>query len=695
MKYNKISETINDYFNENVLKLAAVFPEVVKDGEVDFNALRQELGDFSETSIEKYELNWAGKNNAKKIAREDVHGRTLDYIEKDSKSPDETNNLYIEGENLEVLKLLRQNYYNSIKMIYIDPPYNTGNDFVYKDDFSISKQESDINEGIIDEDGEKYVINVKSQNRFHATWLSNIYARLYVAKDLLTDDGIIFISIDNNEIANLKKIADEIFGEESFTTILHVQMSTVQGQKVRAAKAGNIVKNGEYILVYSKNGEKAIGRRALLDPVKYDNHYNKYLKVKEPGVYECINLSDYMKKDVSLCKELELLGLTENGRISSNSLQEYYDYSPLFKAFVNNNSKQIVRIHDSVDAPDEFKSKMQNDLVYEYSTDSRDYLVTKGAGGKINQCIRIDDKIQKADDFYETYGPTTIRGDWWAGFYLDMGNVSKEGDVSYDNGKKPVRLIKQLIEFCTEDGDTILDFFAGSGTTAHAVFEAEAELKEKRNFILIQVDENLDDSLKKADAENKKTIKNAIDFLDSCQKPHILSELGKERIRRAGDKIKEKYPDDNIDIGFKVFRTANTNIKWNSLINMGQLDLYQIENTPDAIDFMPNAKDIDIVYEIMLRQRNIPISEDIKALEEIGTRTFLYANTFLVCLETELCEKTIDKIASIDPIPAKYIFRDSAFKDNIEFKDEAFRRLKALVEKVSGETKSTYTVEFI
>ena len=211
MLYNKISETINDYTNENVTKLAAIFPEVVKDGEVDFDALREELGVFTETSTEKYELSWAGKRVAKKLAREDVHGRTLKYIEKDSNNANNTKNLYIEGENLEALKLLRQNYYNSIKMIYIDPPYNTGNDFVYRDDYSISKQESDLNEGIIDEDGERYAINVKSQNRFHATWLSNIYTRLYVAKDLLTDDGVIFISIDNNEIANLKKIS-ELYG---------------------------------------------------------------------------------------------------------------------------------------------------------------------------------------------------------------------------------------------------------------------------------------------------------------------------------------------------------------------------------------------------------------------------------------------------------------------------------------------------
>lgn len=213
---NKVPQQINDIVGDNVKKLAQLFPAVVKDGEVDFEALKEELGQFQEVGSEKYELTWAGKKNAKKIAQEDIFGRTLKFIPEESKDTDTTENLYIEGDNLEVLKLLRQNYYGAVKVIYIDPPYNTGNDFVYNDSFVMSQEESDIVEGKIDETGEKFTINSKSQNRYHAKWLSMMFTRLKIAKDLLKDDGVIFISIDDKEVENLKKICHEIFGEDCF-----------------------------------------------------------------------------------------------------------------------------------------------------------------------------------------------------------------------------------------------------------------------------------------------------------------------------------------------------------------------------------------------------------------------------------------------------------------------------------------------
>jgi adenine-specific DNA-methyltransferase len=174
-----------------------------------------------------------------------------------------------------------------------------------------------------------------------------------------------------------------------------------------------------------------------------------------------------------------------------------------------------------------------------------------------------------------------------------------------------------------------------------------------------------------------------------------ICEIGKERIRRAGDKIKQEHPDADIDIGFKVFRVADSNIKWNSLSNLGQLNIDLLETNPDQMDFMPNAKDVDIVYELMLRQRDVSLSETLETLSDIGSRTYLYASSFLVCLETEITTQLVEKIAEIDPLPIKFIFRDSAFKDDIVLKDETFRRLKALVEKNSGTNKPTYTVEFI
>jgi adenine-specific DNA-methyltransferase len=226
--------------------------------------------------------------------------------------------------------------------------------------------------------------------------------------------------------------------------------------------------------------------------------------------------------------------------------------------------------------------------------------------------------------------------------------------------------------------DTVLDFFSGSATTAHAVMQLNAEDGGNRKFILVQLPEQTDEKSEAYKAGYKN-----------------ICEIGKERIRRAGDKIKQEHPDADIDTGFKVFRVADSNIKWNSLSNLGQLNIDLLEANPDQMDFIPNAKDIDIVYELMLRQRDVSLSETLETLSDIGSRTYLYASSFLVCLETEITTQLVEKIAEIDPLPIKFIFRDSAFKDDIALKDETFRRLKALVEKNSGTNKPTYTVEFI
>lgn len=281
--------------------------------------------------------------------------------------------------------------------------------------------------------------------------------------------------------------------------------------------------------------------------------------------------------------------------------------------------------------------------------------------------------------------------------YLSDGEYSTPYSVFYKDGRastkrlrmlmdgmifqnpKDEEIIADIIDFTLcGDNTTILDFFSGSATTAHAVMQMNVKDNAKRKFIMVQLQEECDD---KSEAYK-------LGYKNIC-------EIGKERIRRAGDRVKSEHPDEDIDIGFKVFRVADTNIKWNSLMDMGQLDVSQIESTPDLMDFMPNTKDIDVVYELMLRQRDVALSESVELLSDIGSRTYLYASSFLVCLETEVTERLVEKIAAIDPLPIKFIFRDSAFKDDIALKDETFRRLKALVEKNSGESKPTYTVEFI
>ena len=658
--------------DENFRALAAMFPNAVtetidENGEVvraiDKDVLMQEISvKVVEGKDERYQFTWPDKKKSVLLANAPI-SKTLRPCREESVDFDTTENLYIEGDNLEVLKLLQETYLGKIKMIYIDPPYNTGNDsFVYDDDFSMSMEDFARASGVEDEDG-NIVHNIQTNNeangRFHTDWLNMMYPRLKICKTMLKDDGVLFISIDNNEISNMKKLCDEVFGESSFVTIIHAQMSTVQGQKVRAAKAGNIVKNGEHILVYSRNGSKNIGKRPLLDPVKYDNHYNKMLKPQSDGVFTEINLTDAIAQRSDIMQELYVLKLIDKNNasaLSSTNIQSYYEYSPLFKQFVKENAENIVRVHDSVDVPKSFFEKMQDGVVYLYTTDNRSYLVSKNGKTGVSQRIALSDKLSVADDFYGTFGPTTIRGDWWAGFYLDMGNVSKEGNVNYDNGKKPVRLIKQLIDFCTEDGDIILDFFSGSATTAHAAMMVSSDSNSKRNFIMVQLDENLDNSLKDATAESKKSIAATIKFLDSIGRPHILSEIGKERIRRAGSKIKEESPltTMSLDTGFRVLKCDTSNMK-------------EVYYKPDEVEqtlfdnFANNIKDDrtseDLLFQVMLELGVLPSSK-IEETTTAGCKVFNVAEGFLyACFDDNISDDVVKAIANEQPYYA--VFRDS------------------------------------
>lgn len=619
MDYKKVPQQINDVVDDNVKKLAQLFPSVVKDGEVDFEALKEELGSFTEVGAEKYELTWAGKADAKRIAREDIIGKTLKYIPEDSKDADTTENLYIEGDNLEVLKLLRQNYYGAIKMIYIDPPYNTGNDFVYNDSFVMSQEESEKAEGDIDDLGVRYTVNSKSKNRFHAKWLNNMYARLKVAKDLLSDSGVIFISIDDNEVTNLRKLCEEVFGEDNF-----VAQFVWKSKLGKVGTTSTISAVHEYILCYAKS----VG-----------NVHFKMIETPNDGRKENLRqwgIADRREDRPSMWYPITIDGI------------EVFPYK-----------------EDGTEGRWRVGEEMAKELLAEGKLE----LSQKGNIYNIYRIFDAGVSVTPYDTLLLDEIGTTAKG----AVALKSLDMQKIFDYS-----KPVELIKHFAMLATDEDDIILDFFSGSGTTAHSVMELNAESNSKRKWLLVQLNEQTDD--------NSEAYKNK--YFNIC-------EIGKERIRRAGDRVKSEHPDEDIDIGFKVFRVADTNIKWNSLMDMGQLDLSQIESTPDLMDFMPNTKDIDVVYELMLRQRDVALSESVELLSDIGTRTYLYASSFLVCLETEVTESLVEKIAAIDPLPIKFIFRDSAFKDDIALKDETFRRLKALVEKNSGESKPTYTVEFI
>lgn len=576
------------------------------------------------------------KKNAKRIAQEDVIGRTLKFIPEDSKEADTTENLYIEGDNLEVLKLLRQNYYGAIKMIYIDPPYNTGNDFIYNDSFEMEQEESDIAEGVRNEVGERYIVNTKSDNRYHANWMNMIYPRLMIAKDLLTDDGAIFISIDDNEIDNVLKICNEIFGEINYVAIFPWRKRTAKSDVPYG-----ISQDFEWILCYAKTTNFKCS---------IDGKERKYFTTE-----------DFPEKP------WRIHDLTKQTTASERPNSFFTIKNPKNGSEYPANPNRTWAI--------------TQETFEQYYQDNR--IVFPGDYSFLNiskPALRYwkEDDMRKAGDNFGKIAVSTKLPD-------DIG-MSQDGTKEITNlfsGKifpfpKPTSLVKFLCKICTGKDDIILDFFSGSSTTAQSVMELNYEDNANRKFIMIQLSELLD----------KSSEAHKLGYINLCQ-------LGKERIRRAGDKIKSEHPEADIDIGFKVFRTADTNIKWNSLMDMGQVDMNQLEYTPDLVDFMPDANDVDVVYELMLRQRDVALSETLEQLSDIGSRTYLYASSYLVCMETQITEEMVGKLAELDPLPIKFIFRDSAFKDDIALKDETFRRLKALIEKNAGTNKPTYTVEFI
>ena len=653
MENNKIKKEINDIVNDNLKALEQLFPSAVKDGQLDIKALKEELGDFEEVGNERYELNWAGKQNAKKMAQQGIGNKTLKFVGKDSKNADTTENIYIEGDNLEVLKLLRQNYYNSIKMIYIDPPYNTGNDFVYNDTFKMDKEESDKAEGIISENNEKLQKNQKSTNRYHANWLNMMYPRLKLARDLLTDDGVIFISIDDNEQANLKRLCDEIFWEENFV----IQCIVEKSKNGLGDKKGFSL-NHDYLFCYQKT-ENAVFK-GISPSLEY---LKKFDKKDDHGRY---------KMDGILMKKGE-----GSRREDAPTL-----YFPLYYSL---KSGEVFL---------EYKEGLEER--YPYKSDGTEGRWTWGKEKIKNESYKLyasSNGTIYIKDYFEKGRRERLKSILKDKDYLNNKATNEVKEV-FSNKKifdtpKPKELLKHLVDNSTNCNDIILDFFSGSATTAHAVMQLNSEDNGNRKYIMVQLPEITDEKSEAFKAGYKN-----------------IAEIGKERIRRAGEKIKQEIEEYNSnlklgeepkkvpDIGFKVFKVDDTNIKWYDLENFNEESQYSFDD-PDSLDFVLGSNDIDIVYEIMLRQNDVPLSENLEVLTDIGNRTYLYASTYLICLETEITEQMMEKLALLEPLPIKFVFRDSAFKDNISLKDETFRKLSSLIERNSGESKVSYRVEFI
>lgn len=625
------------------------FPEAIKDGEVDFTALKEEMGEFAEVSSEHYDFTWAGKQAAKKEAMSDIYGRTLKYKPQDSLNPDTTENIYIEGDNLEALKLLRRNYHGKIKMIYIDPPYNTGSDFVYHDDFSMTEEELAEKSGDV-VDGVRYQKNNKDGSRYHTNWLNMMYPRLKIARDLLSDDGVIFISIDDNEVENLKKICNEVFGNENFIA----QVNIVTGAN-QSGEGVLIQKNVEYCVVYSK----LISIAKIFRVDKTEESYR--------------NLND---APTPFETRLDM-GYTIYYNESTNDMIPKFDYD---KSKVYTNDVSLVYFDDI-------------ELIQHGYTPIRPGI----RNGKLHRWRwGIDTFIERKNEIKifksnNNYVPKFLQSGFNAPkniWNYTVGTIELKklfDNIPIFDYAKNTKLLNYITSIGSDKDSIILDFFSGSATTAHAVMQLNAEDGGNRKFIMVQLPEVCNEKSEAAKAGYR-----------------TICEIGKERIRRAAKKIHEDNPDAQFDDGFKVFEVADTNIRWNTADDeeIQRLDETDYGNDKERIDFTKGYTDIDVVYEIMLRQFDIPLSTPIEKLPQVSDRTYIFADAVVVCLEPEITTELIEKLAAIEPTPAKFVLRDSAFNDDIQLKDVSFRRLSALIKnhQTEEERKSkynNYTVEFI
>jgi len=563
---------------------------------VNFDVLRQLLGDNAvEDAPEAYEFNWVGKQAARAEVLKPTK-KTLRPVKEDSVDWDNTQNLYIEGDNLEVLKLLQKSYLGKVKMIYIDPPYNTGNDFVYHDDFAMSADEYAEASGSVDELGNKYIKNMDSNGRFHSDWCSMIYSRLMVARTLLTEDGVIFISIDDNEVENLRKICDEVFGEGNF--IAQLVWERAYSPKNDAKFVSN---SHDYVLMVAKNSDEfVIGRldRTEEANARYSNPDNDPRGIWKP--------SDMSVKTYNA--ECDYSITTPSGRVVEPPAGRCWRLSK--KAFFE---------------------RLQDNRIW-FGSD----------GNSVPSIKRFLTELK-----HEGMAPTSIL------FYKEVGHsqegakevVALFGDKGVFDGPKPVRLIERLITLANLKEDSIvLDFFSGSATTAHALMQVNAKKNKSCKYILVQLPELVSETKKNLGYKN-------------------ICEIGEERIRRAGKKIKEESPltTADLDTGFRVFRLDEGNYE--------DVKRSPKEFKQDQLDlFLNNIKtdrnDLDLLFGCMLDwgvQLSLPMTQ-----EEVDGKTIYTVNDgdLVACFAENVSEDVVKAMA--EKMPLRVIFRDSCFAQDAD-----------------------------
>jgi len=619
-------ESIN-LTQKSIEKIGALFPNVItemrdengklKKG-INFEKLKQELSGDVIDGEECYDFTWVGKKAA--IVEGNTPTRkTLRPCVEESKNWESTENLYIEGDNLDVLKLLQESYLNSIKMIYIDPPYNTGNDFIYKDSFTIDKEEYEEQIGLYDDEDNRLFKNTETNGRFHSDWCSMMYPRLKLAHNLLREDGVIFISIDDNEIENIRKICNEIFGEENFSGQV-----TVVGNP-RGRDYGGIARMHDYIIVYRKS---ALSKLNLID-----DENSEFKLFDDIGGFE---LRELRNRNIKFNKEnrpnlyypfyIDPTNCDENGlfNISLDPQPGWIELFPLESQGIN--------------------------TVWRWGKPR----------SKENLNINIKAKAMKNGGYQivEKYRESKMmaRSVWW-----DKDTNTEKGTLLVKElfkGKvfdypKPVEMLKRICQMGTEteEADLVLDFFSGSSTTAHAVMQLNAEDGGNRKFIMVQLPEKTDEKSEAYKAGYKN-----------------ICEIGKERIRRAGDKINEEIAKKNaqlglgeeetplVDIGFRVLKVDSTNMK----------DVYYAANEYNQdmlLDLESNIKedrtDLDLLYGVLL-DWGLPLSlkHEIEEIDGVAVHT-VDEGSLVACFADKVSENIVREIAKRQPL--RVVFRDSSF----------------------------------
>ena len=607
-------------------KLKAVFPQCFAEGKLDIDKLLSLCGEYIDNDFEKYKFEWKGKLESLKLAQKRSTG-TLRPCREESVNFDDTQNLYIEGDNLEVLKLLQTAYYNKIKMIYIDPPYNTGNDFVYEDDFA------DPMARYKEVTQQTTKSNAETMGRFHTNWLNMMYPRLRLAANLLTDDGVIFVSIDDNELFNLKKICDEVFGEENFVGTIIIK-SNPRGS-MSTAEIANL---HEYLVLYAKNRScvNVIGHELSEDMT------SEYKYTDDNGAYRMLGL----RMRGGFWRRVERPNLffpiyvnPQNGKVSLERTEEY--------------SEEAYPIQPST----------MEDGTWRWSKEK----ILQNSNLLVGKTV-----IREGKEVWDIYQKDYLNRE--EGRRTKAKSIWEESEINYQNGtteiknllgssaifdySKPVFLIEQAMRMIDiNDGDVILDFFSGSATTAHAVMSLNAKDSGSRRFICVQLPEVCDDK----SAQAKSGYKN-------------ICEIGKERIRRAGAKILEEYNSAQLqigeeekkplDVGFKVFKLDTSNLKtWDSTpIGDNQLNLFY-ERLNSMIDTVKDDRtDMDVVYEVMLKM-GITLDTPVTYIEVNGKIVYIVGEFLLmICLADNITAEDMEGMAAY--APAKIVCAESGFADD-------------------------------